>query len=66
MRKSLKTLAIASALVAGLAATPVLYAHDSQGSSNSMMGRRVVGQAGMMGMMGIDRKSTRLNSSHRL
>lgn len=43
MRKSTKILAAAGLLVAGLAAAPALYAHDSGGS---MLGQ------GMMGMMG--------------
>lgn len=46
MRKSTKILAAAGLLVAGLAAAPALYAHDSGGSGGSMMGQ------GMMGMMG--------------
>lgn len=47
MRKSIKALAIASAVIAGLAVAPALYAHDSEESGSSMMGR-----GGMMGMMG--------------
>ncbi|MCR5857414.1 hypothetical protein [Mesorhizobium sp. J428] len=46
MRKLIKALAIASAVIAGLAAAPALYAHDSEGSDDAMMG------SGMMGMMG--------------
>src|SRR3546814_15370118 len=52
MRKSMKTLAVASALIAGLAAAPALYAHDSEGSGGSKMGSGMMGQGGMMGMMG--------------
>ena len=46
MRKSTKILAAAGLLVAGLAAAPALYAHESGGAGGSMMGQ------GMMGMMG--------------
>ncbi len=54
MRKYMKTLAIASALVAGLAAAPALNAHDSAGSRErgATMGPGMMGQGGMMGMMG--------------
>ncbi|MGE0333885.1 MAG: hypothetical protein AB7Q76_01225 [Gammaproteobacteria bacterium] len=52
MRKSMKTLAVASTLIAGLAAAPALYAHDSEESGGSMMGPGMMGQSGMMGMMG--------------
>jgi hypothetical protein len=52
MRKNLKTLLVASALAAGLAAAPAIYAHDSDGAGGSMMGRGMMGQGGMMGMMG--------------
>ncbi len=55
MRKYLKTLAISSALVAGLAAAPALYAHDSGSSRErgATMGPGMMGQGGMMGMMGM-------------
>jgi hypothetical protein len=52
MRKHLKTLLVASILAAGLAAAPAIYAHDSDGAGGSMMGRDMMGQGGMMGMMG--------------
>ena len=52
MRKSMKILAIASTLVASLAAAPALHAHDPEGSGGSMMGPGMMGQGGMMGMMG--------------
>ncbi|WP_206075953.1 hypothetical protein [Mesorhizobium sp. Z1-4] len=52
MRKSIKALAIASAVIAGLAVAPALYAHDSEESGDSMMGSGMMGQGGMMGMMG--------------
>ena len=52
MRRSMKTLAVTFALVAGLAAAPALYAHDSEGSGGSTMGPDMMGQGGMMGMMG--------------
>lgn len=48
MRKSIKALAVTSAVIAGLAAAPALYAHESKESGSSMMG-----QGGMMNMMGI-------------
>lgn len=51
MRKSIKALAIASAIIAGLAAAPALYAHDSEESGDSMTGSGMMGQGGMMGMM---------------
>jgi hypothetical protein len=51
MRKSIKALAIASAVIAGLAVAPALYAHDSEESGGSMMGSGMMGQGGMMGMM---------------
>ncbi len=47
MRTQLKTLAVAATLVAGFAAAPAVYAHQSQGSQGSMMGG-----GNMMGMMG--------------
>lgn len=43
------TLAVTSTLVAGLAAAPTLFAHDSEGSGGLMMGRGMMGQGGMMG-----------------
>ena len=52
MRKSVKTLAVVSALVAGLVSAPALYAHESQRSQGSMMGPGMMGQGGMMGIMG--------------
>ncbi|MGD9724793.1 MAG: hypothetical protein AB7M05_08530 [Alphaproteobacteria bacterium] len=55
MRKFSKTLLAAAALVAGLAAAPALYAHDSgnsQNDSGSMMGSGMMGQGSMMNMMG--------------
>lgn len=52
MRKSIKALAITSAVIAGLAAAPALYAHDSNESGGSMMDSGMMGQGGMMGMMG--------------
>lgn len=52
MRKSMKALAIASAVIAGLAVAPALYAHDSEESGDSMMGSGMMGQGGMMNMMG--------------
>lgn len=51
MRKSIKALAIASAVIAGLAVAPALYAHDSEESGFSMMGSGMMGQGGMMGQM---------------
>lgn len=51
MRKSMKILAVASALVAGAAIAPALYAHDSERYSGSMMGSGMTDQGGMMGMM---------------
>ncbi|MPZ10878.1 MAG: hypothetical protein GEU89_11815 [Kiloniellaceae bacterium] len=45
MRNWIKALAVTSAVATGLAAAPALYAHESDGSGESMMG------AGMMGMM---------------
>ena len=44
MRSSMKILAVSGLLVAGLAAAPVLYAHESDGSG-------MMGQGGMMGQM---------------
>jgi hypothetical protein len=52
MHKNLKTLLIASMLAAGLAAAPAIYAQDSNGAGGSMMGRSMMGQGGMGGMMG--------------
>lgn len=52
MRKHLKSLLVASTLAAGLAAAPAIYAHDSESAGGSMMGRSMMGQGGMMGMMG--------------
>jgi hypothetical protein len=39
-------------LAGGLAAAQALHAHDSGGGSGSMMGRGMMGEHGMMGMMG--------------
>ncbi len=58
MRKSIKALAVASAVVAGLAAAPVLYAHDSEESGGSVMG------SGMMTMM--DRMSAMMAGCGRM
>lgn len=52
MRRSIKVLAVTSAVIAGLAAAPALYAHDSKESGGSMMGPGMMGQDGMMDMMG--------------
>lgn len=52
MRKSMKIFAVASALVAGIAIAPALYAHDSERSNGSMMGPGMMDQGGMMSMMG--------------
>ena len=52
MRKSLKTLGVVSALVAGIAAAPALYGHESQSSQGSMMGRSGTMQGGPGSMMG--------------
>lgn len=51
MRKSMRIFAVASALVAGVAIAPTLYAHGSERSNGSMMGSGMVDQGGMMGMM---------------
>lgn len=50
MRKSLKALAVASAVVASLAAAPTLHAHATEDSQGSMMGPGMMG-GDMMGMM---------------
>lgn len=52
MRKQVKVLLIASALVTSLAAAPALLARDSH--DHGMMGRGdgMMGNGGMMGMMG--------------
>jgi hypothetical protein len=52
MRTHLKTLLVASMLAAGLAIAPAIYAHDPDGGSGSIMGRGMMGQGGMTGMMG--------------
>ncbi|HEY9567847.1 MAG TPA: hypothetical protein VIR38_07145 [Thalassobaculum sp.] len=51
MRKSTKSLAAAGLLVAGLAAAPALYAHESGGAGGSMMGQGKMGKMGVMGEM---------------
>lgn len=51
MRKSINALAITSTVIAGLAAAPALYAHDSKESGDSMMSPGMMGQGGMMGMI---------------
>ena len=51
MRKHVKALLVVSALGAGLAAAPAIYAHDSGESDGSMMGGGMMGKDGMMGMM---------------
>ncbi len=50
MRKSLKALIVASAFVAGIAAAPTLYAHDSQDSQDSQ-GSGMMGGGNMMSQM---------------
>lgn len=57
MRKSLKTIAAASALIAGLTSASVLFAHEGSngtmgGNPGSMMGGGPGGMMGMMGQMG--------------
>ncbi|MBI4184448.1 MAG: hypothetical protein HY521_10660 [Proteobacteria bacterium] len=64
MRKSPKTLAVAAALVAALAAATTLYAHESQDSGGSMMGPDMMGQGDMMGMMG--RMSVMMETCNRM
>ncbi len=55
--RSLKTLGILSALVAGIAAAPALYGHESQNPQGSMMGPgmmergTMMDRGNMMGMM---------------
>lgn len=51
MRKSIEGLAVISAVIAGLAAAPALYAHEPKGSGSSMMGSGIMDQDGMMGEM---------------
>ncbi len=51
MNWQLRTRVLAAALVIGLAASPLAYAHGSGGSQGSMMGQGMMGQGGMMGMM---------------
>lgn len=56
MRTRMKTLCLTALLVTGLGATSVLYAHDSDSSDRSMMGRggmmdMMRGKGGMNGMM---------------
>lgn len=54
MPSRIKLILIVTVAVVGLAAAPALYAHDSRGSSGSMMGSGMMGQGGMMGgMMGM-------------
>lgn len=67
MRKSLRTLFVASALMAGIAVAPALYAHESQGSQDSAMGPGMMGQGGMMdggNMMG--QMSTMMESCNKM
>lgn len=52
MHKSIKALAVTSAVIAALVAAPALYAHESKESDSSMMGPGMMDQGGMMGMMG--------------
>ena len=59
MRKSLKALFVASAFVAGIAAAPTLYAHDSQASQGSTMGPGMMGGGGMMGWIVVFRAGRR-------
>jgi len=51
MRTHLRTLLVALTLAAGVAAAPTIYAHDD-GAGGSTMGRGMMGERGMMGMMG--------------
>ena len=61
MRKDLKILAVAAAVILPLTATSGLYAHESQGPAKTMSGSGMMGQGGhgghgghggMMGMTG--------------
>ena len=51
MNWQLRARVLAAALVIGLAASPLAYAHGSGGSQGSMMDQGMMGQGGMMGMM---------------
>ena len=51
MRHAKRTLALAVVSVAALIAAPTLYAHDAQGSSDSMTRGGMMGGGGMMGRM---------------
>jgi hypothetical protein len=48
MRKNLRVLLVASTLAAGLAAAPILYAHDSDRAGGSMMSHGKMGQTSSM------------------
>jgi hypothetical protein len=62
MRKRTKILAFASILIAGIAGASALYAHETGGSSGSMMGHDgMMGRGGMMGMMNMMPRMSRMN-----
>jgi hypothetical protein len=53
MSKHLRNLAVGTAIAVGLAAAPTVYAQDYlRTPHDSMMGRGMMGEGGMMGMMG--------------
>ncbi len=53
MRKSLKTLIVASVLAAGVAVAPTLSAHETQNPQGPTMGQGMMGHGGMMGPGGM-------------
>lgn len=52
MRKSIPTIALASALAIGAVGLAALYAQGTEGSPDSMMNRGTMGHGPMMGRMG--------------
>lgn len=51
MHRSLKTFVVLAALVAGIAAAPALYGHESRSPQGPMMGPGMMDRGNMMGMM---------------
>ncbi len=65
MRKSLKALFVASALAAGLAAAPTVFAHETQAPQSPTMGHgSMMGQGGMMGRGGMTGQGGMMGMMH--
>ena len=62
MRKTLKTLIVTSALVAGIAAAPALYAHGTEDTPGTQV--PPMNQGNMMGMMKMMGQMSQMMETH--